>query len=77
MLGSAIFQILNVAEVNVKIYHLPSTRMEELPQVKIWYVLNFFIRLDLKTYPYFRRTSVLFVADSALCLITEPLADIL
>jgi len=59
MLGSAIFQILNVAEVNVKIYHLPSTRMEELPQVKIW------------------RTSVLFVADSALCLITEPLADIL
>ena len=36
MLGSAIFQILNVAEVNVKIYHLPSTRMEELPQVKIW-----------------------------------------
>ena len=36
MLGSAIFQILNVAEVNGKIYHLPSTRMEELPQVKIW-----------------------------------------
>ena len=31
----------------------------------------------LITYPYFRRTSLLFVADSALSLINEPLADIL
>lgn len=59
MLGSAILKVLNVSEINVKIYHLHSTRMEELRQVTIW------------------RTSLLFVADSALCLINEPLADIL